>query len=175
MKVILETPRLLLREMEERDAPGLLEMNTDPAVRRYLPFPMSESLEGCLQDVQGVQQQYKVHGIGRWSMELKTTGEFIGWTGLKYMTETTNGRIHHHDLGYRLLQRYWGHGYASESAIASAEYGFEVLQLQQIFGVAMVGNAASKRVLEKSGLCQTERFLRNGIEHFWFETPIPQL
>lgn len=175
MKRRLETPRLILREMEERDAPGLLEMNTDPAVMRYLPFAAPDTLDACVEVIRRVRREYEIYGIGRWSMELKSTGAFIGWTGLKYLTEPMNGHVNYHDLGYRMLQPYWGQGLATESALVAVQYGFEELGLEQIFGVTMTGNQASKRVLEKAGLQQTGTFIRHDIEHHWFETPIPRL
>jgi ribosomal-protein-alanine N-acetyltransferase len=86
----------------------------------------------------------------------KATGEFMGWTGLKFCTELRNDHINYYDLGYRLIKRYWGKGYASESVVASLEYGFNTMNLPVICGTADINNLASRHVLEKSGLKHIE-------------------
>ena len=82
----------------------------------------------------------------------KASGEFMGWTGLKYCTEMRNDRINYYDIGYRMIKRYWGKGYATESAIPSLEYGFDTMNLSLINATADMNNLASRRVLEKCGL-----------------------
>ena len=54
-----------------------------------------------------IRQQYIDNGIDRWAIINKETNDFIGWTGLKFVTETTNNHINFYDLGYRLIEKYW--------------------------------------------------------------------
>jgi ribosomal-protein-alanine N-acetyltransferase len=61
-------------------------------------------------------------------------------------------------LGYRLIQKYWGKGYASESAKAALDYGFSALHLNEIFAAAHVDNLASNRILTKLGFQKQEFF-----------------
>ena len=89
---------------------------------------------------------YERYGFGRWARILKATGELIGGAGLKYLPEMSEV-----DLGYRLRRDCWGRGLATEAAQACVEYGFATLQLPRIIGLVEAENAASIRVLEKTG------------------------
>jgi ribosomal-protein-alanine N-acetyltransferase len=102
-------------------------------------------------------------------MTEKATGDFMGWTGLKLVTTLTNNHIRYLDLGYRMMPRYWGKGYATESAVASVQYGFVQLQAPAIYGMADVGNTASRRVLEKAGLRYVATFDYEGDAHDWLQ------
>jgi ribosomal-protein-alanine N-acetyltransferase len=90
---------------------------------------------------------YRKHGFGRGACILKSTGEQIGFAGLKHLEEL--GDV---DVAYRLLPAYWGQGLATEAALASVRYGFADLGLKQIIGLVLPENIASVRVLEKAGL-----------------------
>jgi RimJ/RimL family protein N-acetyltransferase len=90
---------------------------------------------------------YRKYGYGRWGMELKETGELIGWCGLKYHPDA-----HVTDVGYRLPKKFWGQGFASEAALATIKVGFEKIGLQKIVAHARKENSASIRVLEKCGM-----------------------
>jgi RimJ/RimL family protein N-acetyltransferase len=98
--------------------------------------------------------QYALYSHGRWAVHIKPGHEFIGWCGLKSRPERNEI-----DLGYRFMKKFWGKGYATESALASIHYGFEGLNLQTIIGRALPGNSGSIKVLEKCGmiyLCEEE-------------------
>jgi ribosomal-protein-alanine N-acetyltransferase len=169
MKVILETPRLILREMDDSDVEGFFEMDSDPMVARYVGTPPVQSREQCLEIIQFIQKQYIAYGIGRWSVILKSTGEFIGWCGLKRMAGlSVNGHTDFVDICYRFLQRHWGMGYATESAQATLEYGFSVLGLDEICAFADLRNEASQRILSKIGLERGNEFEWEGNTHVWF-------
>ena len=152
MKVILETERLLLREFVEEDAEAFFTLNSHPEVIRYVP-------DKPLLDVEQARQllvdhpiaDYRKHGFGRGACILKSTGEQIGFAGLKYLEEL--GEV---DVAYRLLPPYWGQGLATEAALASVRFGFAHLGLKQIIGLVMPENIASARVLEKTGLRYVE-------------------
>jgi [ribosomal protein S5]-alanine N-acetyltransferase len=148
MKVILETGRLLVREYVEEDAEAFFRLNTDPEVLRFVPDKALQSVEQARQLlVDHPIADYRKHGFGRGACILKSTGEQIGFAGLKYLDEL--GEV---DVAYRLLPAYWGQGLATEAALASVRYGFADLDLKQIIGLVMPANVASVRVLEKAGL-----------------------
>ncbi len=152
MEVILETDRLLLRRYVEEDAEAFFELNSDPRVLQFVP-------DSALVDIEQARQilidhpiaDYRKHGFGRGACILKSTGEQIGFAGLKYLEEL--GEV---DVAYRLLPAFWGQGLATEAALASVRYGFDQLGLKRIIGLAMPENVASIRVLEKAGLRYTE-------------------
>lgn len=148
MQIILETPRLYLREFTATDAPLLLALNKDPEVLKYvheLPLQTIEDAEKIL--INNILPQYSIYKLGRLAVHLKENDEFIGWCGLKYRPE-----LDEIDLGYRFFPLTWGKGYATESAQHTLNYGLEVLQLQRIVGRAHVENIASLKVLQKIGM-----------------------
>lgn len=152
---MLETPRLLLREVVADDAEGFFILDSDPEVARYVGGRPVQDLEQCKKVIAFVQSQYERFGIGRWAVVLKETGAFIGWAGLKRMAdEAVNGHTGFMDIGYRFQRRHWGKGYATEAAAACLRYGFETMDLPEICAFAETGNAASRHVLRKIGLTE---------------------
>jgi [ribosomal protein S5]-alanine N-acetyltransferase len=157
MKVFLETARLLLREFVEDDAEWFFRLNSDPQVLRFVPDKQLLSVEQARQILLDHPiADYRKHGFGRCACILKSTGEPIGFAGLKYLEEL--GEI---DVAYRLIPPMWGMGLATEAARDSVSYGFANLRLKQIIGLVMPENVASVRVLEKIGLRRT------GAVRFW--------
>ena len=59
------------------------------------------------------------------------------------MKETINNHINFYDVGYRLAQKHWGKGYATESAKASLRYAFEEMNLTEVFGITHIENIIS--------------------------------
>ena len=167
---VLETDRLLLRGVALEDAAGFYLMDSDPAVARYVGGKTVESLEKCREIILYVQEQYRLFGIGRWSVLLRDTGEFIGWSGMKRMLGTNvNGQSDFIDIGYRFQQRHWGQGYATEAALACLYYGFEKLNFPEICAFADVDNLASRQVLRKIGLLEGAEFNWEDMERcVWF-------
>lgn len=159
---------MILREIIPDDAEGMYELDSDPQVHRYLGNKTIDSRDKAMDVIRMVRKQYHENGIGRWAMVEKRTGAFIGWTGLKLVKETTNNHINYHDLGYRLIRKYWGQGFASEGANASLAYGFSELKLNEIFAAAHTENLASNRILQKLGFRQSGSFLYDTSTHHWY-------
>ena len=168
MKIFAETPRLILREFLEQDVDALFSMDSDPKVHAFLgKRPVEQKSESEKVIVQ-VRKQYQEHGIGRWAVILKETGDFVGWSGLKWETRLRPG-MEYYDLGYRLKQKFWGLGIASESAAAAVAYGFTQIKLQKICGAAHIDNLGSIKVLKRLGLRFTERFEFGGMPCNFYE------
>ena len=156
MKPILETERLFLSEFTIEDAQLLIDLNSNPNVTRYIgdgPLKNLEEAKDLLLNTLFPQYPNK---LGRWAVHLKSTNEFIGWCGLKYISQ-----LDEIDLGYRFFENHWGKGYATESAKAALDYGFNVLKLNTIVGRAAIENTNSVKVLEKVGL----KFEKEDVEH----------
>ncbi len=164
MTFYLETERLILRELRPEDAEAMFELDSDPEVHRYLGNKPIQNLQQAKDVIDLVRQQYKDNQIGRWATIEKSSGNFIGWSGLKYIRTVENQRSHFYDVGYRLIPKYWGKGYATESAKAALEYGFTVFKPDEIIGTANEENKASRRALEKCGLKYLEK-------HMWQDIP----
>ena len=147
MNIIFESPRLLFREFTEKDVQLLFDLNSNPNVIKFVhePTPTIENTTAALQNI--ILPQYKLYGHGRWAVHLKSTNEFIGWCGLKYIKEPDEI-----DLGYRFKEDHWGHGYATEAAKAAIDYGFNTLHLKKIIAKALPENAGSLKVMENCGM-----------------------
>jgi ribosomal-protein-alanine N-acetyltransferase len=174
MQAYIETERLILRELLPIDAQGMFELDSDAEVHRFLGNQPVKTIEESGETISFIRQQYIDFNIGRWAVIDKVTSDFMGWAGLKFMTDSRNGHSNFYDVGYRLIKRYWGKGYATEAAIASIKYGFDVLELNAIYGMADVENVASQKALQKSGLIYIENFELDGTLHCWFKITRPQ-
>jgi RimJ/RimL family protein N-acetyltransferase len=175
MNLILETDRLLLREMKLSDAEALFEMDSNPKVHQYLwNKPLTEISE-VFSYIENVRTQYKNTNIGRFVVILKETNDLIGWAGLKYNTEMVNNKVGFYDIGYRLNEKFWGKGYASEASYAWLDYGFNTMKIKVMEAAAHVDNIASNKILLKIGLKMTDQYFENNIPWNWYELNNPNL
>ena len=168
MKIFVETERLILRELLPEDENGMWELDSDPEVHKYVGNKPVTNMEQVRAVIAIIRQQYTDNGIARWAMIEKSTNNFMGWTGLKLIKEATGGHANYFDLGYRMARKYWGQGFATESAIASLGYGFAEMGIQEFFARANIDNLASQNVLKKSGMNLVKQIYVDGAEHYWY-------
>jgi|MGYP000735870297 [ribosomal protein S5]-alanine N-acetyltransferase len=169
MKIFVETKRLILREILPTDIDGLFELDSDPEVHKYLGNKPIKDKTQIVDIINFIRQQYIDNGIGRWAIIDKKTNDFIGWTGLKLVTELTNNHQNYYELGYRLIKRYWGQGIATETALASLKFAFDKLKTDEVYAIADCTNNGSNKILQKVGLQFIETFDHNGIKHNWYK------
>ncbi len=169
VKIFAETERFILREILPSDVEGMFELDSDADVHQYLGNnPVSKSQQS-LEMIYFIRQQYLDHGIGRWAIIDKSTNVFVGWSGLKFVTDLTNNHQNYYDLGYRLIKKYWGQGIATETAIASVEYAFDKIGANEVYAMVDFENHNSQKILKKVGLNPIESFDFDGIKHDWFK------
>jgi RimJ/RimL family protein N-acetyltransferase len=151
MPIILETPRLVLRQFTEDDVDNLFDLNNDPEVMRYLtggrPTPREVIRDEIIPFHRAVYD--RLDRLGTWAAESASTGEFLGWFHFRPGPGTDITNI---DLGYRLRRSAWNKGYATEGSRALITMGFTDLGVERVFAHTLTVNAASRRVLEKCGL-----------------------
>lgn len=152
MNIVKETERLILREFDISDAQTFYELNLNEEVMRYTADKVFASVDESA-DLISNYKEYKKNGYGRWTVVLKETNEVLGWCGLKYIES-----VQEVDLGYRLHKKYWNKGFATEASKASLAIGFEQYGLDLIVGRTMRENAASIKVLEKTGMTYWKDF-----------------
>jgi len=172
MQFYLETERLILRDVIETDIDGMFELDTDPLVHKYLGNKPIKTKEKAYEIIQSIHNQYKELGIGRFAAIEKSSGDFIGWSGLKLNTgekEALNGKTDFYDIGYRFIPRYWGKGYATESSLAAINFGFTTLKIETMYGAAEKANLASNKILKKIGLKFVNEFTYENIPCNWYE------
>ena len=170
MDLILETERLFMRPLELTDAGDMFAMDSNPNVHKYLWQKPYLSIEESIANIEYVQKQYETNNIGRFATLLKETGEFIGWTGIKFVTEQPeNGNINFYDYGYRLNEKFWGKGYASEATLAWFDYGFNQMKIDKMNAYTHAENGASNHILQKSGMQFIENYFdkENVLWNWW--------
>lgn len=162
MKFHIETERLILRELRLTDLDGMFELDSNPEVHKYLGNNPVKTKAESKKILESVLRQYEERGIGRWAAIEKSSGDFIGWSGIRLNTEyNMNGYTKYYDVGYRLIKRYWGKGYATESGKKALDYAFNVMIINELYATTHLKNQASHKVLLKLGL--------NYVEDFYFD------
>jgi RimJ/RimL family protein N-acetyltransferase len=140
-------------------------MCADPEVMRHFPYVLTR--EESEAQVGRFVHHWEERGFGLWAVEEKASGAFIGFVGLQYNEEWSEGE-HKTEVRWRLDRAYWDRGLATEGARASLGYGFEVLELERIISFTVPENAASRRVMEKCGLVQRGEARWRGLDHVWY-------
>ena len=164
-----ETERLILRKILPSDEDRLFLLDSNPDVLKYIGVPVVENIDQIRSLIEMLQIQYHENGIGRWAVIEKESGLIIGWSGLKYYTETLNNHSNFYDLGYRFLPEYWGRGYATETSNFWLEYAFNTLNQTEVFATTDINHKASKNVLQKVGFKWIETFDDEGDLTDWWK------
>jgi [ribosomal protein S5]-alanine N-acetyltransferase len=171
MKLLFETKNLLLRPLELTDAEAMFLMDSNPNVHNYLWQKPAQQIEEVIKVIDYVQSQYKKNNIGRFATVLKETGEFIGWTGIKFVDDhTENGNTNFYDYGYRLDERFWGKGYATEATQFWINHAFNDMKLENLNAYTHCQNDASNHILKKTGFNFMEEYTaEDGIQWNWWQ------
>jgi RimJ/RimL family protein N-acetyltransferase len=145
----LRTERLWLRDWHDDDREPWAALNDDPAVMEYFPARMTRAESDSFVDRK--QAELDDRGWGLWAAEIRSTGEFIGFIGIQPVPDPIPCAPAV-EVGWRVAQSFWGHGYAPEGARAAIDVGFTTLGLDEIVAQTVVKNAKSRRVMEKLGM-----------------------
>lgn len=154
---ILESKRYKLREFKFEDAPHLFRLNDHPDVLKYTTDPPFKSLDEVYKFIEQYDA-YNQFGFGRWTIECKQSGKFIGWCGLKYIIAENEV-----DIGYRLLPEHWGKGIAVETGIACCEFGLTQFGIKRIVARVHTMNKRSIRVAEKMNMTFEKEIYYNDV------------
>ncbi|MBS0626364.1 MAG: GNAT family N-acetyltransferase [Verrucomicrobia bacterium] len=157
--VVLETERLILRPWKPEDLDPFAKMCADPRVMEF--FPALKSREECASGIKSVMEDFEQYGWGLWAAALAKSGEFIGFIGILHVPFEApfTPAV---EIGWRLAYDHWGKGYATEGALASLKYGFEVVGLEEIVSFTPTQNLRSRAVMEKIGM---KRDLEGDFDH----------
>jgi RimJ/RimL family protein N-acetyltransferase len=162
--VLLETDRLFLRPVSAEDAGLFHELDSDPEVMRFISKGIPTSREKIESDIMPrVLSHYRAWPPqGFWVAHLRESDDWIGWFHLrpdKFAPEEM-------EIGYRLKRTAWGKGFATEGALDLVERSFREWGYLKISARTLIGNQASRRVMEKVGL-------RFESEFIWPEGALP--
>jgi len=145
----VRTDRLLLRRWREDDVEPFARMNADPVVMEHFPSLLTREQSAAM--VERIERHLDAEGFGLWAVEVPAVAPFIGFVGLQrvpfeaHFTPAV-------EVGWRLDPAHWGHGYATEAALACLDLGFGPLGLEEIVSMTTPGNARSWRVMERIGM-----------------------
>ena len=147
----IETPRLIIRPFQEKDADALYRIKTDPRVMEYCPdfLDVDAKREDMPDYIRTFRKLEEDGDFDTWrchAIENKVTGEVMG-----AITFCKQNMLHEYDMGWMMIGEYTGKGYASEAAEAFAEYFCRKHGVDYLTAVMDVDNPASRRTAEKSG------------------------
>src|SRR5205807_6696474 len=142
---VIETDRLRLRMFRPEDLNDLAAMLADADVMRYVEDGQPKVRDVAEKALRSIMAHWQRHGFGRWAVEEKTSGEFVGFGGLRSLFGTP-------EVVYHLAKAQWGKGFATELGRASLSYGFDVHRFARIVAIAKPENADSIHVMEKLGM-----------------------
>lgn len=145
---LLETERLSLREIMPNDAPFLLELLNTPDWIANIGDRKVHNLDDARKYIiHRLKAAYQKFGFGFWLLERKTDSVPVGIAGL-----VKRDFLEDVDIGYALLPRFYGQGYAVEAAEAIMSFAKQKLALPRLAAITIETNKPSQRVLEKIGL-----------------------
>ena len=145
--MVLETKRLLLRQMIQDDLPALCRILQDEEVMYAYEHAFSDA--EAADWLNRLLQRYKDDGFGLWAVILKESGELIGQCGLT-MQDIPEGRVV--EIGYLFRKDCWHKGYATEAAIGCKEYAFDTLGVSEVYSIIRDNNIASQNVARRNGM-----------------------
>ncbi len=147
MKIILETERLILRELTYEDFDALYAILGDSDIMEHYPYTFDENrVRGW---IERNIQRYKTDGFGLWAVILKETGEMIGDCGITM--QNINGTMLP-EAGYHIRKDHQRNGYASEAAAACIGYAFETYNFPAVYSYMKYTNIPSQRTAVKNGM-----------------------
>lgn len=123
-------------------------MNADPEVREHLGDVLTREQSDA--SVARFRAEFDRRGYGWWAVEVRATGEFIGFAGLDDVEDGLP--FSGVEIGWRLARPAWGHGYATEAALTVLAHGFGALALPEILAVTTDGNLRSQAVMRRIGM-----------------------
>lgn len=162
----LESARLRTRFLTQADVTPWLEYCRDPLATKFVMIPGMTPEDFSQFFINRALIRYAEGTYGLQALISKETGEMVGTCGL--MVQQVSG-IAEVEVGYHLLPRHWGKGYATEAAILFRDYGFEQNVAPSIVSVIDPENEASKKVARRNGmqLVRTDAELRGETVHLF--------
>jgi RimJ/RimL family protein N-acetyltransferase len=145
------TQRLNLRPWRDDDLDFLAELDADPEVMRYILDGSTRDRRQSADGLERMKREWEELGYGRFAIEVRATGELVGWAGLAVpgFLPSVMPAV---EVGWRLARSAWGYGYATEAAAEAVRLGFEEAGLDRIISIRHLENDRSARVMAKLGL-----------------------
>jgi RimJ/RimL family protein N-acetyltransferase len=151
----IETERLRMRRWRDADRAPFAELNGDPETLLFFPSTLTRAESDAFVD--RMEGRFEAHGYGLWALEVRETGQFIGFTGLSPLPDDVpgNGGI---EIGWRLARTAWHQGYATEAALAARDLAFAEAGLPELWSMTSLLNTPSQAVMRRIGMTEATRF-----------------
>ena len=147
MKTILETKRLILREMTDDDFNALKKVISDPDNMIYYPKPYDDN--GVTRWINWCKDSYQKHGFGLWAVVLKSSGEMIGDCGVSMQFIDDEWKP---EIGYQLRLDYHLQGLGKEMTQAVRDYFFNHFDYDEVYSYMEKDNLPSYKTAEANGM-----------------------
>ena len=154
--MILETERLLLREMTQDDLHALQGILQDEETMYAYNSAFDEAETQAWLDRQ--LSRYAQYGFGLWAVVLKESGGMIGQCGLTMQPWRGDEVL---EVGYLFNRAFWHHGYATEAARGCMEYAFDLLGAREVCSIIRETNLPSRRVAERNGMTVRDSWVKH--------------
>ena len=168
MSLILETPRLRLRELTSDDLDFVAGMLAHPEVMHFWARPCTR--DEAADWIRRHQQRYVCDGFGYWLALDKATGQPIGQAGL--LRQELDGVVEI-GIGYMLHRPFWGQGYATEAAVGCRDLAFDKLNKPRVTATVRPENLPSRLVAERIGLTFERMTTWAGLPHMLYAAAKP--
>lgn len=165
-KLVLQTPRLVLREMGMADLDFVATMLTDPDVMRFWPRPYTR--EQCADWIRRQEERYSRDGHGYWLVVDKASAQPVGQAGL--IRQEVDG-VDQTGLGYIVHRPFWRRGFATEAAAECLAHALFTLGKQEVIALIRPENQPSQRLARRLGMKLRKRTTYAGLDHFVFAIP----
>lgn len=156
MEIYIKTERLILRSWKEDDRKPFADLNGNSSVMKY--FPSTLSAEESDAFVERINAEFEETDFGLFAVEIKGTGEFIGYVGFhrfSFSAPFSPGW----EIGWRISDRFWHKGYATEAAKACLNYAREKHLCDRVYSFTAVSNVPSENVMKRIGMSYLGTFM----------------
>jgi RimJ/RimL family protein N-acetyltransferase len=159
---ILDSARLVLRPLDDRDVPALFAIFGDPDVMRFWSSPPLEDMDAAHALLADIRRHFAARTLFQWGVELRATGTIIGTCTIFHIDEDHRRG----EIGCAIARAHWGHGYGSDALTTLIRFAFEQLDLHRLEADPDPHNTASIRLVERQGFRREgylrERYFLNG-------------
>ena len=149
---MITTDRLLLRKPRREDASDLAVAYADPEVVQFMGDGSTATLEEVEQGIARWLERWESWGMSLFVLERREDGRIVGRAGfLRWDPEAWEVGGDETELGWLLAREHWGHGYATEAALALRDWAFQDRGLTRLISLVNHENLRSIRVAERIG------------------------
>jgi RimJ/RimL family protein N-acetyltransferase len=162
---VLQTERLILRQLTPADLDDMAALLGDPEVMRYYPRPKTR--DEAMGWIEWNLRNYAEHGFGLWGLVLREEGTFAGDCGLTVQQVEGEAFV---EVGYHVRKDLWRRGLASEAVAACRDFAFDTAGVERLIALIRPENVPSRGVAEKIGLMPWRETVRSGLRHIVYAT-----